>query len=347
MSKNLAGLTRFSARELLGPLMTVLVLSIGVGAISASLQLAVQFALCNLVMVIALQVFVGNSGVLSFGHGAFAMVGAWVSGMSTASERVKGNALALQELWQPLIGFKLNLYLSIVIAMAVGAAIAALTGAFLMRLNGLAAGIATFALLGLFYNFFFNNITLGPGSQALPAVPKFEGIYEPLAMALIAIVIVYFFNISATARSLRASREDLLAAPALGVSIQRVRWIAFTISGALAGLSGAMYVHVAGTWQVQDYYLVFTFLTLAMLVIGGSASLWGAVVGTLVVTAVGQILLLWEQGKSILGIQLDLPNGARSLIIAGSLVAMLLWRFAGVTNGKEFKVPFLGERKSS
>jgi len=42
-----------------------------------------------------------------------------------------------------------------------------------------------------------------------------------------------------------------------------------------------MYVHVAGTWQVQDYYLVFTFLTLAMLVIGGSASLWGAVVGTI------------------------------------------------------------------
>ncbi|MFM7873008.1 MAG: branched-chain amino acid ABC transporter permease, partial [Actinomycetota bacterium] len=280
MMKNVTGLTRFNASELFGPLVTVLILSIGVGAISASLQLAVQFALCNLVMVIALQVFVGNSGVLSFGHGAFAMVGAWVSGMATASERVKGNALALQELWQPLIGFRLNLYISIIVAMALGATIAALTGAFLMRLNGLAAGIATFALLGLFYNFFFNNITLGPGSQALPAVPKFQGIYEPLAMSLVAIVIVYFFNISATARSLRASREDLLAAPALGVSIQRVRWIAFTISGALAGLSGAMYVHVAGTWQVQDYYLVFTFLTLAMLVIGGSASLWGAVVGT-------------------------------------------------------------------
>jgi len=340
MSKKLAGLTKFNTRELFGPLLIVLILSIGVGAISASLQLAVQFALCNLVMEIALQVFVGNSGVLSFGHGAFAMVGAWISGMSTASERVKGNALALQELWQPLVGFNLNLYLSILAGMVLGALIAAITGAFLMRLNGLAAGIATFALLGLFYNFFFNNIAFGPGSQALPAVPKFSGVYEPLVLSLVAIVVVYLFNISATARNLRASREDLLAAPALGVSIQRVRWIAFTISGALAGLSGAMYVHVAGTWQVQDYYLVFTFLTLAMLVIGGSASLWGAVVGTLVVTAVGQILLLWEQGKSIVGIKLDLPNGARSLIIAGSLVAMLLWRFAGVPIGKEFAIPF-------
>ena len=97
-----------------------------------------------------------------------------------------------------------------------------------------------------------------------------------------------------------------------------------------------MYVHVAGTWQVQDYYLVFTFLTLAMLIIGGSASMWGAVAGTLVVTAVGQVLLLWEQGKSILGLRIDLPNGARSMLIAATLVGMLLWRSSGLTKGQEF-----------
>jgi branched-chain amino acid transport system permease protein len=288
-------------------------------------------------MVLALQVFVGNSGVLSFGHGAFAMIGAWVSGMSTASERVKGNALALENLWEPLIGWNLNLYLSILFAAVAGGIVAAISGAFLMRLNGLAAGIATFAVLGLFYNFFFNNTKLGPGSQALPAVPKFSGVYEPLLLAAVAIILVYGLNVSSIGRKLRATREDLMSAPALGISIQKVRWVAFTLSGALAGLSGGMYVHVAGTWQVQDYYLVFTFLTLAMLVIGGSASMWGAIAGTLVVTAVGQILLLWEQGKSIVGLKIDLPNGARSLIIAATLVGMLLWRSSGITKGQEFK----------
>lgn len=339
MSNNkLVGLTRFKPIELLVPLIVVFVLSITIGLLSASLELAVQFALCNLVMVLALQVFIGNSGVLSFGHGAFAMIGAWVSGMSTASERVKGNALALENLWKPLVGWNFNLYVSIIFAMIAGGLIAAISGAFLMRLNGLAAGIATFAVLGLFYNFFFNNTKLGPGSQALPAVPKFSGVYEPLLLSIIAIILVYCLNVSSIGRKLRATREDLMAAPALGISIQKVRWIAFTLSGALAGLSGGMYVHVAGTWQVQDYYLVFTFLTLAMLVIGGSASMWGAVVGTLVVTAVGQVLLLWEQGKSLLGLKIDLPNGARSLIIAASLVGMLLWRSSGLTNGQEFKL---------
>ena len=331
------GITRFKSEEIIGPLIIVSILAISVGLISASLQLAVQFALCNLVMVLALQVFVGNSGVLSFGHGAFAMIGAWVSGMSTASERVKGNALALENLWEPLIGWNLNLYLSILFAAVAGGIVAAISGAFLMRLNGLAAGIATFAVLGLFYNFFFNNTKLGPGSQALPAVPKFSGVYEPLLLAAIAIILVYGLNVSSIGRKLRATREDLMSAPALGISIQKVRWVAFTLSGALAGLSGGMYVHVAGTWQVQDYYLVFTFLTLAMLVIGGSASMWGAIAGTLVVTAVGQILLLWEQGKSIVGLKIDLPNGARSLIIAATLVGMLLWRSSGITKGQEFK----------
>ena len=319
-NKKVDGITRFKSEEIIGPLIIVSILAIGVGLISASLQLAVQFALCNLVMVLALQVFVGNSGVLSFGHGAFAMIGAWVSGMSTASERVKGNALALENLWEPLIGWNLNLYLSILFAAVAGGIVAAISGAFLMRLNGLAAGIATFAVLGLFYNFFFNNTKLGPGSQALPAVPKFSGVYEPLLLAAIAIILVYGLNVSSIGRKLRATREDLMSAPALGISIQKVRWVAFTLSGALAGLSGGMYVHVAGTWQVQDYYLVFTFLTLAMLVIGGSASMWGAIAGTLVVTTVGQILLLWEQGKSIVGLKIDLPNGARSLIIAATLV---------------------------
>ena len=331
------GITRFKSEEIIGPLIIVSILAISVGLISASLQLAVQFALCNLVMVLALQVFVGNSGVLSFGHGAFAMIGAWVSGMSTASERVKGNALAIENLWEPLIGWNLNIYLSILFAAVAGGIVAAISGAFLMRLNGLAAGIATFAVLGLFYNFFFNNTKLCPGSQALPAVPKFSGVYEPLLLAAVAIILVYGLNVSSIGRKLRATREDLMSAPALGISIQKVRWVAFTLSGALAGLSGGMYVHVAGTWQVQDYYLVFTFLTLAMLVIGGSASMWGAIAGTLVVTAVGQILLLWEQGKSIVGLKIDLPNGARSLIIAATLVGMLLWRSSGITKGQEFK----------
>jgi branched-chain amino acid transport system permease protein len=335
----LRGVTRFSPENILAPLLLLTVITFFMNRASTSLQLIMQFALCYLMMVLALQIFVGNSGVLSFGHGSFALIGAYVSGILTAPNNVKNNALALNQMWEFLIPLNTNIYVGLLISTLVSGVIAALTGLLLMRLNGLAAGIATFALLGVTYNIFFNNKQLGPGSQALPAVPTITNTYVLLFFAVIAVLLVYFFNISNTGRSLKATREDPMAAPALGISIYRVRLVAFAISGALAGLAGGMYVHVAGTFQVQDYYLEFTFLTLSMLIVGGSASIWGALVGTIIITGIGQILLMMEQDLPIFGLHPHVPIGSRAVIIAGTFVGMLLWRSNGITKGSEFSIP--------
>ena len=82
-------------------------------------------------------------------------------------------------------------------------------------------------------------------------------------------------------RKLRAAREDSAAARAAGIDIHRERLWAFALSGALSGFAGGLLVHLAGTLQARDVYLDLTFLTLAMLVVGGVGSLWGAVVGAL------------------------------------------------------------------
>jgi branched-chain amino acid transport system permease protein len=264
--------------------------------------------------------------------------------MLTAPVNIKDNALAMNQLWEPLVSPQVNIYVALVISAAVSALIAAITGVFLMRLNGLAAGIATFALLGVAYNVFFNNKKIGPGSQALPGVPLITNNWILLLLAVLSLIIVYFINISRIGRTLRATREDAMAAPALGISIFKVRLIAFIISGAVAGLAGGMYSHVAGTFQVQDYYLEFTFITLSMLIVGGSASIWGALVGTFIITAVGQVLLMMEQDLPVFGIQVQIPLGSRAVIIALTFVAMLLWRSGGVTNGKEFTIPKLKKK---
>lgn len=338
------GITKFSIQNLLGPIIVLILLTQFVGGASSSLQLITQFALCLFVMVLALQVFVGNSGVLSFGHGAFALIGSYTSAMLTAPVNIKDNALAMNQLWQPLVAPQANIYAALIISAVVSGLIAAATGSLLMRLNGLAAGIATFALLGVAYNVFFNNKKIGPGSQALPGVPSISSNWVLLILAVLALVIVYFLNISWIGRTLRATREDAMAAPALGISIFKVRLIAFTISGAIAGLAGGMYSHVAGTFQVQDYYLEFTFITLSMLIVGGSASIWGALVGTFVITAVGQVLLMMEQDLPVFGLKIHIPLGSRAVIIALTFVVMLLWRSSGVTNGKEFKLPKLSRK---
>ena len=335
------GVTKFSIQNLLGPIIILILLTQFVGGASTSLQLITQSALCLFVMVLALQVFVGNSGVLSFGHGAFALIGSYTSAILTAPVNIKDNALSMNQLWEPLVSPQVNVYVSLLISAAVSGLVAGITGSLLMRLNGLAAGIATFALLGVAYNVFFNNKKIGPGSQALPGVPWITNTWILLLLAVFTLIIVYFINISWIGRTLRATREDAMAAPALGISIFKVRLIAFTISGAIAGLAGGMYSHVAGTFQVQDYYLEFTFVTLSMLIVGGSASIWGALVGTFIITAVGQVLLMMEQDIPVFGIKVQIPLGSRAVIIALTFIVMLLWRSSGVTNGKEFRIPKL------
>jgi len=119
------------------------------------------------------------------------------------------------------------------------------------------------------------------------------------------------------------------------VSIYRQRLVAFALSGAIAGFAGGLYIHLLPL-NTEGVYLDLTFITLAMLVIGGATSLWGAVVGALAVSALDSFLAEAENGIKILGGTLDLPSGTR-VIAEGALMALvLIFRPGGLTGGREF-----------
>jgi branched-chain amino acid transport system permease protein len=86
--------------------------------------------------------------------------------------------------------------------------------------------------------------------------------------------------------------------------------------------------------------LQFTFLTLAILVIGGINSLAGVVVGTFFITVISHILDRWTNGDSIVGITMDIPPGSREIAVALIMVAVLVFRPQGITGGREIKWPF-------
>lgn len=341
---NLPGVTRFRWLELLGPIAIVIAITYATSSVSASFSFLVQGTLAILVMVLGLQIFIGNSGVLSFGQAAFAMVGGFASALVTAPVKIKENVLG--ELWAPLKAVSLGVWPSLLIAIVVGCIFALLTGMFLMRLNGLAAGIATFALLMVADNVMFNWKAIGPGPQILPQVPKFDYLLESLVLVILTMIVVYCFGVSRRGRLLKATREDPLAARALGARIWRLRLLFFTVSGGIGALSGAMYAHHAGAVTARDFYLGFTFTTLAMLIIGGAGSMWGAVLGTIAVTAIGQILLVMEGGLTFGNVIIYLPSGARGIVIAAALVIILIWRPTGLSRGGEFSLRFRSQLAS-
>jgi len=314
-----------------------LVVAVGIGStfVSAANEIYFLDALISVAIVVAIYVFVGNSGVLSFGQVSFVAVGAFAAGVMTIPLESKTGVLP--QLFPILRDHTVGNVVSLALAAAVGGILAFLVGLPLMRLSGLAAGIATFAVLEITHNLLREWTKIGPGATTLSLVPETTGALQATIGALIATCVAFAYQRSRLGRQLRASREDAAAARGVGVSVHRQRLLAFTVSGALAGFAGALLVHELGSITTEQVYLELTFLTLAMLVVGGVSSLWGAVVGALAVSGLNSFLIEAEDGVGAV----DLPSGSRLILLGAIMATVLILRPSGITGGREFSLPGL------
>jgi branched-chain amino acid transport system permease protein len=320
---------------LLGP--AALVVAVGIGATFVSRANEIHFlnALVSVAIVVAIYVFVGSSGVLSFGQISFVAVGAFTAGVFTVPLESKTGVLP--DLFPVLREHTIGNAPSLALAAAVGGGFAFLVGLPLMRLSGLAAGIATFAVLEITHNLLREWTKIGPGATTLSLVPETTGPSQATVGALVVIVFAFAYQRSPLGRKARATREDPAAAQAVGVSVHQQRLWAFTLSGALCGFAGGLLVHMLGSITTEQVYLELTFLTLAMLVVGGLTSLWGAVVGALAVSGLDSLLGNAEDGIRV-GVTLDLPEGSRLVILGGLMALILILRPSGITGGRELRL---------
>ena len=324
--------------ELVGPALLVVVVALVGTLTSDSLQLQFRSVLVTASIVVALHVFIGNSGVISFGHVSFVALGAIAAGVATAPADVK--PFALPDLFPYLQELELSNVESLLLAAVLGGAYAFVVGVPIMRLSGLSAGIATFAVLIITNNVFRNWERIGPGAKTLTQIPETTGFLQATIGLLIAIAVAFGYQRTRQARMLRAAREDPPAAQSSGVNIYRQRLLAFTLSGMLAGFAGGLLAHLVGTITTQQVFLDLTFITLAMLVVGGIGSLWGAVLGALFIAGLNSYLSEVERGVRIVGLEIDLPSGTRLVVLGIIMAAVLLFRPAGLTGGHELSWPF-------
>jgi branched-chain amino acid transport system permease protein len=320
------------ALQLAAPVLLLVATAAVAAALTKERQLEFENAVVMAAVVVAIYVFVGNSGVISFGHVSFVAVGAYLGGLVSIDPKTK--AFTVPGLFPTLLHAHVGLVPSLALAAAAGGVYALAVGLPLMRLSGLPAGIATFAVLGITYNVLSYWGRVGPGVQTLSSVPETGG-WTIAAGAVIAVVAAFAYQRSRFGRQLRATREDPAAARASGIDVYRQRLLAFTLSGALAGLAGGLYVHQLGLISPDLFYLDLTFVTLAMLVFGGVGSLWGAVLGALAISALNSFLGDAENGVDI-GFHLTLPNGTRLVTVGAVMALVLVLRPSGLTGGREF-----------
>jgi branched-subunit amino acid ABC-type transport system permease component len=292
----------------------------------------------DLILVVGLYTFVGVSGVFSFGHVAFMAIGAYAGAILVIPPETK--AFILPDLPGFLADVQLSALPATIAAGGVAAAIAVVLAVPLVRLSGLTAGLATFAVLIIVNVVARNWQQLTHGTAGVSGIPRTTTISVALGWALVAMATAWAFQRSRLGLRLRASREDEGAARAIGIRVARERAAAFVLSAFFFGAAGALYGMFIGSFTPDAFFLNITFLITAMLIIGGMTSLAGAVIGTIVISALAELLRRVEEGVDLGPLHVSAKPGLREVGLALVMLAILILRPAGLTGGRELAWPF-------
>lgn len=310
-----------------------------------SLDRSTVTMLINLVVVVGIYVFVGNSGVFSFGHIAFMAIGAYAGAILVMDPQTK--ELLLPELLHPLRGVHLPAVAATIAAGLLASLFALVVSLPLMRLSGLTAGLATFTLLIIVNVVASNWVEVTNGVTGISGIPLNATVPVALGWAIAALALAYGYQQTHWGRRLRASREDEPSARSIGVRIPRERRLAFCLSAFVVGVGGALFAQGQQAIQPDAFYTSLTFLTIAMLVVGGMTSLSGAVFGTILISAVSELLTRAESGLSLGFSTVTIPTGTTNVVLALVMLVVLLARPSGLAAGRELALPAALSRGSS
>jgi len=253
-------------------------------------------AAAYVVMALGLNVVVGFAGLLDLGYVAFFAIGAHVAAYL-------GSAF-----WGVHLDFLAILAFAILATTAAGV----LIGVPTLRLRGDYVGVVTLAFgeiiaqvvnNGGSIHVFGGRLTGGPqGISALdridlPLLAPFSALdlrpWYWFALALVALTLLVCLALrdSRIGRAWIALRDDEAAAAAAGVPVVRAKLTAYAVGGALGGVSGAFMASFLGTVNPTQFTYSFSIFVLAMVVLGGLGSVWGVMIGAVVLSAINSWLL--------------------------------------------------------
>ncbi|MGQ0507334.1 MAG: branched-chain amino acid ABC transporter permease, partial [Myxococcaceae bacterium] len=220
------------------------------------------------------------------------------------------------------------------IACILTTAIALIVAIPLMRLTGMYATIGTLSVLVIANVVIGNWDSVTGGGASLLGIPQVTTRWLAFAGVILATLAVYFFEESRFGLRVRATRDDRFAARAVGIAVFWQRLLAFVISAFIVALSGVLYAHFHGTLTANTFYWKMTFVLISMLVVGGSGSLAGPLMGTLVMSGAGELLRLVEKGFDAGGGVHFKATGLRELGMAALTLFILAVRPRGLAGGK-------------
>jgi branched-chain amino acid transport system permease protein len=256
----------------------------------------------------SLHFIMGPAGMHSFGHAAYFGLGAY------------GAALLVRVLGLPMEA-------ALVLAPGVAAFGALLFGWFAVRLSGVYLAMLTLAFAQIAWAVVYQWDSFTGGSNGLTGVWPAEWLadkrsyyYLTLAFVVGGVLLLRRMLFSPFGYAMRAGRDSVLRADAIGIDVKRVQWVAFVIAGVFAGLAGALFAFSKGSISPDSLHVGKSIDGLVMVLLGGVQTLAGPVVGAVSFTwlhdTVARNTDYWRAmlGTIILGLVLLFPQGIAGFV---------------------------------
>ncbi len=235
----------------------------------------------NSIVTMGLCLLMGYAGQISLGHAAFFGMGAYFSGILTSRYS-----------YHPVVAFFVGIFFSALVAFFVGKPT--------LRLKGHYMAVATLGFGEIFFIVFNELIFLTGGPSGLSGIPTLtffgqvlEGTaYLYLVWGFVFLLLIFSLNVinSRVGRALRAIHGGELAANAMGVDAARYKVQVFVLSAVYASIAGSLYAHFITFISPSSFGLMPSIMFLMMVVIGGAGTIWGALLGTAVLTSLPEYL---------------------------------------------------------
>jgi branched-chain amino acid transport system permease protein len=273
------------------------------------------------ILAVALNLLLGLAGQISLGQAAFFGLGAYISGVLTATHAA-------------------NPWLAMVIAVIAVGIIAFVIGFPILKLKGHYLAMATLGMGIIVYIIFNETIDITGGPSGLPGIPNLsiygiifnsdmKNYYLVWSFAIVTILLSINLSASRIGRALRAIHDSEVAARILGVNVRLLKAQIFTISGIFSALAGSLYAHTVQFISPASFGFNVSIELLTMVIIGGLGSIYGSFLGAAILTLLPELFRTFQDydivvyGIVLIVMTMFMPGGlVRGIpLLARSLLA--------------------------
>ncbi len=336
------------AMPIVGSVLTALLL-VGAGLLATffvdgrATDSLVTTMLIDAIIVVGIQIYIGNTGVFSFGHIGFGAIAGYTFALfailpEAKASRIPDAPFGLAEVNQsPLVAVLIAVAVTLVVAAFIGVGLAR-SGA---RSGAVAATVITLALLFVTHEVAssWTDLTGGNRSGLTFAIGNtLQSRWPVYGVLFAAIIIARLFARSRAGRLAVAAREDNLASRSMGVDPVVQQTVALLLSVVVVAVGSSLRVYELGSVLPDLFFFDYTLITLVMLVVGGRNSVTGAMLGVVVITVVREVARrLGSAGYELFGIGLDdapldwvFREGLPTVVLGAAMVGFMILRPGGL-----------------